>query len=159
MGVGARGVVHRKIGLAGAFAEDDLAQGYADVGRFIRGDPDFSRGGQGTGGDGGKRGVGVGADVHGVSSFILLSSRTGREAIRSGISKSGLVASPTRRALASAPPSPASGRGKKRARSAPSPACGGGLGGGGFGKRSSLMRLSIDRQAIAAPVHPGRHSL
>src|SRR5882757_598131 len=47
---------------------------------------------------------------------------------------------PTRRALASAPPSPASGRGKTSARSAPSPACGGGLGWGCCGIDSVSSR-------------------
>src|SRR5215216_5148224 len=73
IGVGAGRVVDRQVRLAGAFAEDDLAQGYTQVGRGIRDGEDFSRRGEGAGRDGGKGGVGVGANVHSVSSFILLS--------------------------------------------------------------------------------------
>ena len=68
IGIGARGVVDRQVRLAGAFAEDDLAQGHAQVGRGVRGGEDLARRGQGAGGDGGKGGVGIGADVHSVSS-------------------------------------------------------------------------------------------
>ncbi len=36
IGVGARGVIDRQVRLAGAFAQDDLAQGHAHVRRFVR---------------------------------------------------------------------------------------------------------------------------
>ncbi len=69
IGVGARGVIDRQVRLAGAFAEDDLAQRYKQIGRFIRRNEDLARRRQRAGGDRGKRGVGIGADVHDLSSF------------------------------------------------------------------------------------------
>src|SRR5439155_3875039 len=72
IGVGAGGVIHRQVRLAGAFAEDDLAQRHAQVGRGVRDGEDFSRRGKRPGGDGGKGGVGIGANVHTVSSFIFV---------------------------------------------------------------------------------------
>ncbi len=72
IGVGAGSVIDRKIGLAGAFGKNDLAQRHTHVRRFVRRDEDLAGGGQGTRGDGGKRGVRIGADVHGVSSCEFL---------------------------------------------------------------------------------------
>src|SRR5215469_16959845 len=66
VGVGAGGVVHRQVRLAGALAEDDLAERHLHVGRGCRRREDLARGGQGPRGDGGKGGVGVGANVHGI---------------------------------------------------------------------------------------------
>ena len=54
IGVGAGGVIDRQVGLAGAFAQHDLAQRHAQIGRLIRRDEDLARGGQRAGGHGGK---------------------------------------------------------------------------------------------------------
>ena len=65
IGVGAGGVVDRKVRLAGAFRQNDLAQRHPQIGRGVRRRENLARGGQRAGGDGGKRGgVGIGADVH-----------------------------------------------------------------------------------------------
>ena len=81
IGIGAGGVINGKIGLAGAFAQDDLAQGHAQIGRLVRRDKDLARRGQRAGGHGGKRGVGIGANVHGI---LLLSIIVVPDGPRSG---------------------------------------------------------------------------
>src|SRR6185312_13423465 len=57
---------------ARAFAEHDLAERHLHVGRGIRRRKDLARGGKGPRGDGGKGRVGIGADVHVVSSVQSL---------------------------------------------------------------------------------------
>ncbi len=66
IGIGAGGVIHRQVGLAGARAENDLTQRHTHIRRLVRRDKDLARRGQRAGGHGGKRGVGIGANVHGI---------------------------------------------------------------------------------------------
>ena len=66
IGVGARRVVHRQVGFAGARGQNDLADRHAQIRRAVRDRIDLSRRRQAAGGDGGAGGVGIGADVHGL---------------------------------------------------------------------------------------------
>ena len=137
IGVGAGGVVDRQVRLAGAFAEDDLAERHAQVGRGVRRGEDFSRRGKGTGGDGGKGGVGIGADVHDCILRFISVVISGLGAQRSDPESRLLRAVRWIRASRCARP---------------------GMTAGGRFRNHHHAASALLAEPLSAPSHPGRHS-